>query len=141
MSRTEVEALSMLGIMGLIPKLIRDKAHLMTDEEEGFLQEIELTQKVALEQYPKVRLGSKEFRQIEKNIKNLEAVKQISLIVLVSVCLAGFSDISDYVRGKRKVVINDCLDVLSRFGLKFDPDKNEFAEYDKALKILNMRSL
>ena len=139
MSRTEVEALSLLGIMSLIPKLIREQGHLLTDKEEGLLQEIELTQKVALKQYPKVGLYSKEFRRIEKNVKNLEAVKKISVIVLVSICLAGFSDILDYVKNTREIVISDCMDVLSRFGLNFDNDLNEFAAYDKALKILNMR--
>ena len=141
MSKSEINTLSVLGIMGLIPKFIRDQGHLMTDKEEGLLQEIELTQKVALEQYPKVRLYSKEFRQIEKNIKNLEAVKKISLIVLISICLAGFSDILDYVKDTRHMVINDCMDVLSRFGLNFDNKLNEFAAYDKALKILNMRKI
>ncbi len=141
MSRSEVEALTILGILGLIPKLIREQGHLLTDNEESLLVEIEIALQRALSVYPKVRLYSPEFRQIEKQVAALEQVKEISLICLVSICLAGFSDIHDLVKNKRKQAISDCIDVLSRFGLTFDKNLNEFAEYEKAIKILALRKL
>ena len=141
MSKSEVNAIAILGIMGLITKLIRKQAYLMTDAEESLLLEIERKLKQALSVYPKVRAFSPEFKQIEKQVADLEQVKEISLICLVSICLAGFSDIHDYVKNKRKQAISDCIDVLSRFGLSFDKDLNEFAEYEKAKKILALRRL
>ncbi len=141
MSRSEIRILKTLGIMLLIPKLISEKAGAdITDLEKNALAEIKVAGVKALTLYPKVNYKSKEFLRIEKGVLNLQDIKEISLVTLVSCCLGLLDDSLALIKNPaRHKALSDCFDSLNTLhNLYNTEDKNCHCDFVQATRIINL---
>jgi len=134
MSKGERNILLYLAIMALVTKLLRKNNPSKTVEK--MLATIDKRFETARKLYPELFFDSKDCNRIEQKITVLEKETKIHIVCLTCICLAGFCDALDLLRGKRKVAIEKCIISLNRLSNYFDRKLNLNTEYDKAFRYI-----
>lgn len=134
MSKAERNILKFLAIMAIIPELMRENNPSKTVEK--ILTRIDRNFKQTRTLYPELITGSKDCNRIEKEVYRLQSQKTIHICCLTSICLAGFSDAIDKMRGKRKASVVLCMAAVKSLHGYFDRKLSLFDEYDKAVQFL-----
>ena len=89
-------------------------------------------------EYPELIQQSKSCKKIEAELNYLDIKKKIHLLFLTSLCLGGFEDAAQKLKGKRLAAVNSCIASINRLHIYFDRKINHDAEYVKASKLIKI---
>jgi len=136
MSKAERNILRYLGMMAIIPKLIRDQGD-PSKTTKKILAQMDSAFDTTRALYPKLFNQSKDIKKIAGEINILENKKQVHLLFLTSICLGGFEDAAQRLKADRLQAVIECIIIINRLHNYFDRKLNHYVEYKKATKIIN----